>query len=77
MLILSEDAQCVSGPSIRAHSRRGGLGSPQAQAVGRVGLEAPPRVVIHSGGERIGMRDGWGISNAGTVQLLYVDLDAE
>ena len=37
----------------RLSEHTGGLGAPQA-----VGLEAPPRVVIHSGGERIGMRDG-------------------
>ena len=37
----------------RLSEHTGGLGAPQA-----VGLEAPPRVVSHSGGERIGMRDG-------------------
>ena len=37
----------------RLSEHTGGLGAPQA-----VGLEAPPQVVSHSGGERIGMRDG-------------------
>ena len=37
----------------RLSEHTGGLGAPHA-----VGLEAPPRVVSHSGGERIGMRDG-------------------
>ena len=47
----------------RLSEHTGGLGAPQA-----VGLEAPPRVVVHSGGERIGMRDEWGISNAASSQ---------
>ena len=52
-------ALCPPAPRVRRRSvarlseHTGGLGAPQA-----VGLEAPPRVVIHSGGERIGMRDG-------------------
>ena len=62
-------ALCPPSPRVRRRSvarlseHTGGLGAPQA-----VGLEAPPRVVIHSGGERIGMRDGWGISNAASSQ---------
>ena len=47
----------------RLSEHTGGLGAPQA-----VGLEAPPRVVRLSGGERIGMRDEWGISNAASSQ---------
>ena len=53
----------------RLSGHTGGLGAPQA-----VGLGAPPRVVVHSGGERIGMRDGRGISNAASSQRPPYDL---